>query len=181
MIKTVDVVKSDAGFDVPKKEYDFIRSLIPEVTLQEIEFLPSPMEYLELPTDLPFTLVIMSWKLGIADILGWKREERAMKRLSTLRLFIPERLKPVGSLYWDTTSKRLIERLFPLLERTDFRDYVYTITKYRERPKSTFRVTSEKLSKKLVLSPEWTREQLKTLSTFYPVPTELILDTNNGG
>ena len=175
-----EIVDSKKILQVPEKEFVFIKSLIPKVTLQEIQLLPSPYEYLELPVETPYTLVITSWKLGIADILGWKREERVIKRLATLRLFIPERLKPVGSLYWDTTSKRLIERLFPLLERTDFRDYVYTITKYRERPKSTFRVTSEKLSKKLVLSPEWTREQLTTLSKFYPVPTELILDTNNG-
>lgn len=95
-------------------------------------------EILELQDGETKSIHVQTWELGEMDIQP--KAGPPTKRIRVLRVWVPPSEKAVGPNYWDITGQTLIAQLVPYLERADYRDLAFTITKHGIPPKARFQL-----------------------------------------
>jgi hypothetical protein len=96
----------------------------------------SPYEILELGDGGKLVTNILKWELGNMTIN--RRSDGVKKDVQVLRIFIPHTVKPIFPDYYDLTSTTLIAQLLPHLQKADYTNYIFTITKHGVAPRARF-------------------------------------------
>ena len=98
----------------------------------------SPFEILELADGQMIELRILKWELGETVIHPRWPGAPAEKRINSLRVHVPPKVKPLFPHYWDVTSKTLIAQLLPYLEGRDFTKKTFRIRAHGVAPKKRY-------------------------------------------
>ena len=110
---------------------------IPDIAT--LENLPGPYEILELGDKGIKELVINDYKVG--RMLIHLRPTGKPKEIVALRVWVPDRIKPLYPDYYDITSQTLIAQVLPILEAGDYERKVFTIQKFGTGPTARFSVS----------------------------------------
>ena len=113
-------------------------------------------------------LIITDWEAGRMTIHPRYPGAPKSKIICGLRLYLQPETKTIGPPYFVLTSKTLIESLTPYLERPDFDQKLYTITKYGVEPKARFELEVEPLPIKLGAREKLYMAAKEQIRTFYP-------------
>jgi hypothetical protein len=96
----------------------------------------SPYEILELGDGGKLVTPILKWEVGVMTIN--RRSDGVKKEVQVLRIFIPHEVKPIFPDYYDLTSTTLVAQLLPHLQKPDYMNYIFTITKFGVAPRARF-------------------------------------------
>jgi len=109
---------------------------IPEIS--SLSPLPGPYEILELGDGGVKDLIVTKYQLGRMTI--HPRPVGAPKEIVALRVYVPERIKPLYPDYYDITGQTLIAQLQLIFEAGGYERKVITITKHGTGPQARFSV-----------------------------------------
>jgi len=109
---------------------------IPEIS--SLSPLLGPYEILELGDGGVKELIVTRWQLGRMTI--HPRPMGAPKGIVALRVYVPERIKPLYPDYYDIAAQTLIAQLQPILEAGGYERKVITITKHGTGSQARFSV-----------------------------------------
>lgn len=112
-------------------------------SLDELQAIGDPMEYLELLDGETRKIRPVSWEIGKANIEP--RDGRPPKAVRVIRLHVTPADKPELPHYWDVSAQHLLAGLLPYLERMPAQRHTFTITKHGRRPKARFTLDAEPL------------------------------------
>ena len=98
--------------------------------------LPGPYEIFELTDGQTVELRIDGWAQG--EVTIYPHHKPTGKVINALRVHVPEDRKAFFPYYWDITSKFLVAQMLPWLQRADYKEKLYVITKHGVAPKARF-------------------------------------------
>jgi len=107
---------------------------------EELELLPGPYEFLELPSGQAIRLRIQSWEYGLAVIKPRYYGAPATKEIKVLRMHMDPKDKLTAPHYWDFTASTAIDAILPELRAKKHLKYALVLKAQGDAPKKRFTV-----------------------------------------
>ena len=136
--------------------------------VEELEPLMPPFEIFDIPPSAEVVFHITDWAVGRSKIHPRFAEAPPSKIIPILRIGIDPAIKDIGPPYFDITSKTLQATLLPYLETPDYKDKLFRIKKYGEKPTARFSLSVEPLPLLAIARKELYTEAKKELRRYYP-------------